>query len=231
MPEEKDEARAMNSDERDEAGRSFLIYLLPLIAILAILTFAAVFISSGGKPALPGNATSSKSPRFAGLAVHPVQPAPPIHLNNNLGEPVTLSQYRGKVVLVTFLYAHCPDVCPLIAANLHTTLEQLGPQASHVQLIAVSVDPRGDTAGAVTNFLKEHELTGQMQYLIGSAQRLSQTWSDWNVGSKEDAANPQVVAHSALVYGVSAGGKLTTIYSADFKPSQIIHDVPILESQ
>ena len=88
-------------------------------------------------------------PRFAGLAVHPVQPAPPIHLDNNLGQPITLSQYRGKVVLVTFLYAHCPDVCPLIAGNLHTTLAELGPRAGHVQLIAVSVDPHGDTAGAV----------------------------------------------------------------------------------
>ena len=217
--------------ERDESRWSLPVYLLPLIAILAILAFAAVFISSGGKPALPGDATSSKSPRFAGLAVHPVQPAPPIHLDNNLGQPITLSQYRGKVVLVTFLYTHCPDVCPLIAGNLHTTLAELGPQAGHVQLIAVSVDPHGDTAGAVAMFLKEHELSGQMQYLIGSPERLSRTWKAWNVGSNEEVNTPGLVAHSALVYGISASGKLTTIYNADFKPSQIVHDVPILESE
>ena len=91
---------------------------------------------------------------------------------------------------MTFLYAHCPDVCPLIAGNLHTTLAELGPQAGHVQLIAVSVDPHGDTAGAVAMFLKEHELTGQMQYLIGSPERLSRTWKAWNVGSNEEVNTP-----------------------------------------
>ncbi len=202
-----------------------------MIAILAILGLATVFLTNSSKPALPGNATSSKSSRYAGLAAHPLRLAPPIRLSNDLGQPVTLSQYRGKVVLVTFLYVHCPDVCPLIAANLHTTLEQLGPRASQVQLIAVSVDPHGDTPAAVARFLKEHELTGQMQYLIGSPDQLSQTWKAWNVGSNEEVNSPGLVAHSALVYGISASGKLTTIYSADFKPSQIIHDVPILESQ
>ena len=133
--------------------------------------------------------------------------------------------------MVTFLYTHCPDVCPLIAGNLHTTLNELGPRARDVQLIAVSVDPHGDTAAAVTRFLSEHELTGQMQYLIGSAPQLSRTWKAWNVGSSQEANTPELVAHTALVYGISASGKLSTIYNADFKPSQIIHDVPILESQ
>ncbi len=226
-----DEASKTKSSKGDEPGKPSLIFLLPLIAILAILALATVFITNGGKVALPGNATSSKSPRFAGLAVHPVRPAPPIHLGNNLGQPVTMNQYRGKVVLMTFLYTHCPDVCPLIAGKLHATLEQLGTRASQVQLIAVSVDPHGDTPATVARFLKEHELTGQMQYLIGSPQRLSRTWKAWNVGSKEEVNNPGLVAHSALVYGISASGKLTTIYSAQFKPSQIIHDVPILASE
>jgi len=40
-----------------------------------------------------------------------------------------------------------------------------------------------------------------------------------------------LVAHSALIYGVSASGKITTLYPANFKPAQIVHDVPILVSQ
>ena len=226
-----EETSKTKRSDGDESRKPSLVFFLPLIAIPAILGLVTVFLTNGGKPALPGNATSSKSSRYAGLAAHPLRLAPPIRLTNNLGQPVTLSQYRGKVVLVTFLYVHCPDVCPLIAGNLHTTLEQLGPRASQVQLIAVSVDPHGDTPAAVARFLQEHELTGQMQYLIGSPEQLSRTWKVWNVGSNEEVNSPGLVAHSALVYGISASGKLTTIYSADFKPSQIIHDVPILESQ
>ena len=121
-----EETKTKSSDS-DESRKPSLVFFLPLIAILAILGLATVFLTNGGNPALPGNATSSKSSRYAGLAAHPLRLAPPIRLTNNLGRPVTLNQYRGKVVLVTFLYVHCPDVCPLIAANLHTTLEQLGP--------------------------------------------------------------------------------------------------------
>ena len=71
-------------------------------------------------------------------------------------------------------------------------------------------------------------MTGQMQYLVGSAGQLAPVWKAWNVGSQQDATNPEFVAHSALVYGVSASGKLMTIYPANFKPADIVHDVPKL---
>ena len=135
-----------------------------------------------------------------------------IDLRNYLGRRVTLAQYRGKAVLVTFLYTNCPDICPLITSNLRVVLNELGAEASHVQVIAVSVDPRGDTPAAVGRFLGVHEMVGRMQYLIGSAAELGRTWAAWGVGSTREAANPDLVAHSALVYGVSASGRLTTIY-------------------
>ena len=67
-----------------------------------------------------------------------------------------------------------------------------------------------------------------MQYLIGSAAELARTWAAWSVGSKPEVGQPDLVAHSALVYGISASGRLTTIYPATFEPSQIVHDVPRL---
>jgi cytochrome oxidase Cu insertion factor (SCO1/SenC/PrrC family) len=53
-------------------------------------------------------------------------------------------------------------------------------------------------------------------------------WSAWNVGSQRDASNPELVAHSALVYGITASGKLKTVYAANFNPGEIVHDVPLL---
>ena len=134
-------------------------------------------------------------------------------------------------MLVTFLYTNCPDICPLIASNLRVALNMLGAQASKVQVIAVSVDPRGDTPAAVARFLHAHEMVGRMQYLIGSAAELSRTWAAWDVGATPEVGQPQLVAHSALVYGISASGRLTTIYPASFEPSEIAHDVPRLAAQ
>ena len=70
-----------------------------------------------------------------------------------------------------------------------------------------------------------------MQYLIGSAAELSPTWAAWNVGSEREVGQPDLVAHDALVYGISASGRLTTIYPATFEPSEIAHDVPKLAAR
>ena len=50
--------------------------------------------------------------------LEPPTPAPPLALRNYLGQPVNIADYRGKAVLVTFLYTNCPDICPLIASDL-----------------------------------------------------------------------------------------------------------------
>ena len=203
--------------------RRVLPALALLLAIVAALSFALFKTST--KPTLPGGAQqSAPASGFDGTLALPARQAPAIDLRNYLGRRVTLAGYRGKAVLVTFLYANCPDVCPLIASNLRVALNLLGKRASQVQVIAVSVDPRGDTPAAVARFVRAHELAGRMQYLIGSAAELAHTWKAWSVGSKRELGQPQLVAHDALVYGIGASGKLTTIYPASFEPSEIAHD-------
>jgi protein SCO1/2 len=208
--------------------------VLALVVVLVIVGGIALLTSSGGggsTQALPGNASQTKDAAYDGGVASPPEPEPALKLNNYLGDPVDLSSYRGKAVLVTFLYTSCPDVCPLITANLHVAQKLMGPaEASKVRIVAVSVDPRGDTRKTVAAFLARHEMTGNMKYLIGSAHELGQVWKAWNVGSERDAQQPQLVNHSGLVYGISASGKVTTIYSANFKPSEIVHDVPALAS-
>jgi protein SCO1/2 len=142
---------------------------------------------------------------------------------------VNIDSYKGKVVLVTFLYTTCPDICPLITSDLRVALNEMGPtMASKVQIIAVSVDPRVDTPQSVAAFLARHEMTGRMQYLIGSAKELGRVWKAWGVGSAQDAEQPQFVNHTGIVYGITASGKRLTLYSASFQPSEIVHDVPLL---
>ncbi len=117
------------------------------LAIVGALSFCCC--AGSGKPTLPGGAQQSRLPeRLLRHARAAREQAPPIHLRNYLGRRSRCPQYRGKAVLVTFLYTHCPDICPLITSNLRVTLNMLGAQASQAQIIAVSVDPRGDTPAA-----------------------------------------------------------------------------------
>jgi protein SCO1/2 len=201
------------------------------VVILVILGgVTALLVGGGGKTALPGKAGTAKLGTFEGLALSPRLPAPALStLHNYDGTSFNLSADRGKAVFVTFLYAHCPDVCPLIASNLHNAYARMpAAMRSRVAIVAVSVDPHGDTAGTVASFVRQHELTGEARYLIGSAHQLGAVWEAWKVGSQKDSSSPELVNHSALIYGVSASGKLTTIYAANFEPSQIVHDVPPL---
>jgi protein SCO1 len=204
--------------------------ILPAVVMLVVLGGLTLLLVGGsGKAQLPGGATSSHSASYDGAELSPASLAPALStLHNDQGQSINLASYRGKAVFLTFLYTHCPDVCPIIAGSLHTAFSELGACARDVQLIAVSVDPRGDTPQSVARFLQEHQLTGEMQYLIGSAADLAAVWKAWNVGSARDVGSPQLVNHSALVYGISAKGMVRTIYSASFKPQEVVHDVPAL---
>jgi protein SCO1 len=196
------------------------------IAVTAIgLALSACGSSSGSTSSDPAK------PHYQAAVASPQRPAPPLKLDDSLGKPVDIKDYRGKAVLVTFIYDHCPDVCPLIVSHLHTALGELGPQAKKLQIIAVSVDPNGDTAKTVKKFLAAHQMTGKMQYLIGSKSELGKVWRNWGIVARPAKSTPNQVEHSAEIYGITGSGKLTTLYPANFQPRQVVHDVPLLASQ
>jgi protein SCO1/2 len=210
-----------------------LKFILPLIAILVVVAVVTLLLAGGkSKPTLPGNAGTVKLSAFEGQTLSPPQPAPALAtLHNYTGESFNLAADRGKAVFVTFLYTHCPDVCPLIASNLHNAYAKMtAAERAKVAIVAVSVDPKGDTPLTVAAFMREHQLAGEGKYLIGKSGQLASVWKAWGVGSERDVSNPELVNHSALIYGVSGSGKLYTIYPANFAPQQVIHDVEPLAS-
>jgi protein SCO1 len=206
-------------------------------AALVVLTagLAALVVGCGGSSSSsdPTSTTTASTANYSGATANPPKPAPALQLKNYNGKPVNIDSYRGKAVLVTFIYDHCPDICPLIVSNLHAAQNEMSAaERKQLQIIAVSVDPKGDTPQTVKKFLADHQMTGRMDYLIGSRPQLENVWADWNIKQKDDPSNknPDAVEHSALIYGISGTGDITTLYPANFKPDQIVHDVPKLAS-
>jgi protein SCO1/2 len=200
-------------------------------ALALALTLVLALSSCGGSgqaKQMPSAASTSAASLDGPTLVNP-GPAPPLALRDYLGHPINISRYHGKAVLVTFVYTHCPDVCPTIVANLHNALGLLGLRASKVQIIGVSVDPRGDTRAAVAGFLSKHAMTGRMKYLVGTRSALTPVWHAWGISASTPDANEHV-NHGAMVIGITASGRVVSIYPANFKPSEIAHDVPILAS-
>jgi protein SCO1 len=203
-------------------------------AVLLTLSLAACGGSGAKDPAgaagasPPARASARAGPAsFDGPTLSSPATAPPLRLRNYKGREVNLAAYRGKAVLLTFIYTHCHNECPLIASDLHEALGMLGPRSREVQVIGVSTDPKGDTPGSVRAFLAAHEMTGRMQYLIGSRATLMPVWRAWHISASLPGGR-DVVSHTALVYGISASGKIVTVYPANFAPAAVAHDVPIL---
>jgi protein SCO1/2 len=201
------------------------------VTLTALAGVGGLVGCGGSSSSTPSGVAQNSTPTtYAGATANPSKPVPPLKLDDSLGKPVNIDDYRGKAVLVTFIYDHCPDICPTIVSNLRAAQNELGPQATDMQVIAVSVDPKGDTPQTVKKFLADHLMTGRMEYLIGSRPQLEQVWHNWNIVSKSDPSrkDPDAVEHSALIYGISGSGEITTLYPSNFKPQQIVHDVPKL---
>ena len=195
------------------------------LALLVLLLFGAV--GGGCGSTSDGGGTSTTSTLAGGLVIQPPKPAPPLALRNYTGQPVNLSAFRGKVVLVTFVYTHCPDVCPLIVSSLAAAQRQLGAEARRLQIIAVSVDPKNDTPLAVKHFLAERGATGRMDYLIGTRKQLLPVWKAWGIAvTINKRVDPE--AHTAVVFGITPSGQLVVAYPSSFTPATIVHDVPLL---
>lgn len=200
-----------------------------LLALAAALVACAAAAGCGSSvPAKLANAAVlTKAGYDAPALLSPARQAPDFGLRDSTGKLVHISQFRGKAILLTFIYDHCHDVCPLIVANLHNALLKLGSRASEVQIVAVSVDPRGDTPATVKAFLAVHRMTGRMEYLIGSFSELSAVWRKYGI-TVQGSPDSREVSHTAVVYGITGSGEMLALYPSNFKPAWIVHDVPLL---
>jgi protein SCO1/2 len=174
---------------------------------------------------------NASMPDYEGAVATPPKNAPALTLEDSTGKRFDISEHRGKVVLVTWLYVKCPDICPLIVSNFKVVQSKLGDKAKNLVIVAVSTDPKRDTPKAVNKFLEARGMDGRMQYLVGERTVLGQTWKNWGIVAEPAAANPELIEHSSPIYGVSASGKITTLYPANYKPEDIVHDVPLLLEQ
>jgi protein SCO1 len=194
---------------------------LALVALVVALVATACGSKSESIPTISVGATT-----FAGGELDPPRALPDFTLLDQSGDEVSMAAQRGKLVLLTFLYTHCPDVCPLIAQNLNQGLRMLGPARDDVRVLAVSVDPEGDTPKSVDAFATAHHLLPQFHYLAGSRAELTKVWKAYDVAAV--ARDPELVDHTAYTMLVDRSGQGRVIYDSQVKAKDVVHDVRLL---
>jgi len=199
------------------------------LALLAPLAASACGGGGGHEHGAAASVTvTGGSGRFAGGELDPPQPTPDFTLTDQAGQKVSMADQRGKLVLLTFLYTNCPDVCPLITQNLNQALQMLGTERDDVRVLAVSVDPEGDTPKSVDEYAKAHHLLPEFHYLIGSRDELTKVWKAYDVAAV--ASDPELVDHTAYTMLVDQSGEGRVIYDSQVKAKDVVHDVRALLS-
>ena len=170
------------------------------------------------------------APTLAGIDLGR-DPAPNFTLVDQDGAPASLEAQRGHPVVLTFLYTHCPDACPLTAEKLHAAEQSLGRRAADVRWLVVSIDPVGDTPADASKFVAAHHLTGRVHYLLGSQAQLQPVWGAYHIAVQpgQDAqAQVRSVVHSLGVYVIDGQGRERVYLDQDFDPAGLAGDLRTL---
>ena len=138
--------------------------------------------------------------------------------------PVSLHDFRGKVVLVYFGYTFCPDICPTSLAFASQALNALSPEElARTQMLFISVDPERDTLEK----LKEYGtffhasilgLTGTPQAIAATALQYGASYRKQETGS----AGGYVVDHSSSTYVINPDGKLVATLQHGTTPAEVV---------
>ncbi|MBS1139066.1 MAG: Electron transport protein SCO1/SenC [Proteobacteria bacterium] len=139
--------------------------------------------------------------------------------------PVSLKDYRGKLVLLYFGYTFCPDICPTSLAATSEGLKQLKPEElAQVAMIFVSVDPKRDTPERLKEYVEFFHptivgVTGTAENIAEIAKRYGVFYAEQKV---ETAGGGYVVDHSADTFIVAPDGQLVGKIAHATPPDQVV---------
>ncbi len=144
------------------------------------------------------------------------------------GKPVSLKDFRGKVVVLFFGYTHCPQICPTTLAELAHVMRMLGQDADKVQVLFVTLDPERDTRELLAQYPPAFHpafigLSGDSMSTAKAAQAFGVTYQkhmNKNGGYELD--------HSAGTYLIAPDGKRVLLSPYGQRVEFLVHDIRLL---
>jgi cytochrome oxidase Cu insertion factor (SCO1/SenC/PrrC family) len=133
--------------------------------------------------------------------------APAIELVDQTGREISLAGLEGQTVLVTFAFAHCQTVCPVIVNTVRSAAEELADVAP--VSVVVTLDPWRDTPSSLPSIHRSWQLdqAGESHVLSGEVDRVLATLEAWQMPIDRDAATGDI-SHPPMVFVVAPDGDL-----------------------
>ncbi|HEX4834516.1 MAG TPA: SCO family protein [Trebonia sp.] len=155
-------------------------------------------------------------------------PAPGFTLDNQFGQPTSLSQFRGKVVLLGFEDAECTDVCPLTTQSMVLAQELLGKAGSQVQLLGVDANPGANKVSDVLAYSQAHSMVNEWDFLTGSDAQLKSTWSAYHIAVQLAAGD---VDHTPALFVIDAQGREQKVYLTQMVYSSVAQSAQVIAQE
>ena len=188
-------------------------------AVIAIV-LAASRARDEAKALRQGSSATARS-RFAGAELPPGVAAPDFALRDQDGRLVTAWSLRGRPAVVTFLYTHCKDTCPITAQQVKGALDDL---RSPVPAIAISVDPPNDTRASARRFVDRVDIGGRMRFLLGTRAELAPVWRGFAIRPQRQHEEHQ----ARLVLLDPRGMQRVGFPASQATPERLAHDLRLL---
>jgi protein SCO1/2 len=167
---------------------------------------------------------------FRGTLIEPPAAAPEIALKGAQGQPWRLSEQQGKITLLFFGFANCPDVCPTALAEIAAARKQLGADAEHVQAVFITVDPERDVPERLGQYVTQFDPT--FIGLWGSPAELDAIFKPYGVYAAKrelpDSALGYTMDHTGSVYVIDQQGRWRAVFSYDAPVTDIVSDLRYL---
>jgi protein SCO1/2 len=221
-------------NHRSFRKRRIVLFAVAIVLVIALAVVLALDGSSGGSPSANSSSTgagasssaaSSSSSGFDGAEL-PAGPAHTFTLDDltDGGRAVSLSQYRGQVVILAFLYSKCGDTCVVIAQQVRGALGELDRP---VPVLFVSADPAADTPARVSHFLAQVSLTGRVHWLSDSLAQLQTVWRAYRITPA--SAGAAAFDNSASVFLLDRTGRERVLFQSEqLTPEGLAHDIDTL---
>lgn len=146
--------------------------------LLLLLGLLAGVVACGGERTQAALETGAQDVAPRTFLDRPVggRPAAAFTLTDQDGRPVSLEDFRGRFVVVAFMYTRCPTSCPLLAASLRNLQIALQEQTiTDVQLLSITVDPEYDTPAVLKAYAQRFDVAfTNWAWLTGPAQQVSE---------------------------------------------------------
>src|SRR3984957_15348502 len=206
------------------------------LAGLALAALAAAGCSSAaaqgspsGMPALsPASPAAEQNPNLDLGSPLGGKPAPDFQLTNQFGQPMSLSQFRGRVVLLSFEDSECTTVCPLTTQSMVLAKELLGNAGKSVQLLGVDANPDAIKVSNVLAYSRVHAMTNQWDFLTGSAAQLKAVWKAYNIAVQIESGQ---IDHTPALYVIDSHGREQKLYLTQMAYSSITQSAQVLATE